>query len=345
MAEVTLRSLKKNRTILHEVLPVDTPLLFGIFVGDICNFKCKYCIQSAENDVPEKKLLVRQFLEWETFIKIADSAKKFPQRIKTVLFSSIGEPLLHPQLPDMIKYLNDINLADAYEIVTNASLLTPELGERLLDAGLTRLCISLQGLTEEKYKEICGVEINYAEFYDNIKAFYESSRGKCKLHIKTVDIALDSGEEEQFMDMYAPICDTIYIDKVVPAFKGIDYHDIVLDTEHYTEKSYRENEKVCCSKIFYTLYTLADGRIAPCCDHPQPMTYGHIDNMDLVEAWNSDRRKKFLIQHLKHRRCENGICKQCASPLEREFEEDILDGYEEEILDRIHRSCEGTEQL
>ena len=335
MAELTTRSLKKNRTVLHEVLPVDTPFLFGIFVGDICNFKCKYCIQSAESDVPEKKLLVQKFLDWDTFIKIAESAKRFPHKIKTVLFSSIGEPLLNPRLPDMIRYLNEIDLADAYEIVTNASLLTPELGEKLVDAGLTRLCISLQGITSEKYREICGADIDYLIFYENIKKFYEYSRGRCKLHIKTVDLALDEGEDKLFMEMYGSICDTIFIDKVAPVFKGVDYEGIVLDTENYTENAYREHMGVCCSPIFYTLYTLADGRIVPCCDHPQPLIYGHIDDMSLVDVWNSQKRKDFLIQHLEHHRCDNEICKQCATPLVREFEEDILDGYEDQILDKI----------
>lgn len=340
MAELTTRSLKKNRTVLHEVLPVDTPFLFGIFVGDICNFKCKYCIQSAESDVPEKKLLVKKFLDWDTFIKIAESAKRFPHKIKTVLFSSIGEPLLNPRLPDMIRYLNEIELADAYEIVTNASLLTPELGKKLVDSGLTRLCISLQGITSEKYREICGADIDYPIFYENIKKFYEYSRGRCKLHIKTVDLALDAGEDKLFMEMYDPICDTIFIDKVAPVFKGVDYEGIVLDTENYTENAYHEHMGVCCSPIFYTLYTLADGRIVPCCDHPQPLIYGHIDDMSLVDVWNSQKRKDFLIQHLEHRRCDNGICKQCATPLVREFEEDILDGYENQILDKIRGKYE-----
>lgn len=335
MAEVTTRSLKNDRTLLREVLPIDTPFLLGIFLGDICNFKCKYCIQSATDEIAEKKQLIKNFLDWETFVRIADSAKKFPKKIKTILLTSIGEPLLQPELVHMIEYMNQIDLANAYEIVTNASLLTPELGQDLIDAGLTRLCVSLQGLTAEKYDEICGVKINYDEFYHNLKHFYTYSRGKCKLHIKTVDISLEDGEEEKFFEMYEPICDTIHIDKIVPVFKGVDYQNMVLDKEAYTTDRYKENEKVCCSSTFYTLYTLADGKIAPCCDHPQPIIYGNIHEMGLVEAWNSEKRKNFLIQHLTHRRCENSICAQCAAPLAKRFESDKLDGHEEEILRRL----------
>lgn len=335
MAEVTTRSLKNERTILRDVVPVDTPFLLGIFLGDICNFKCKYCIQSADESVEEKKQLVRKFLEWETFLKIADSAKQFPKKIKTVLLTSIGEPLLHPEIVKMLEYMNRIGLADNYEIITNASMLSVDLGRQLVDAGLTRLCVSLQGLTAEKYKDVCGVEIDYDAFYQNLKSFYEYSRGKCSVHIKTVDLSLEDGEEDAFLKLYGPVCNTIYIDKVAPVFKGVDYSGIVLDGEPYTEDKYRQNAAVCCSSIFYTLYTLADGRIAPCCDHPQPVIYGDINQTGLVEAWSSENRKRFLRQHLTHKRCENGICAQCAAPLVREFDSDKLDGCEEAILARL----------
>lgn len=338
MAELTMRSQKKGRTVLKDVVPLDTPFLFGIFVGDICNFKCKYCIQSAPEGTEEKKSLIRSFLDMDTFMKIVDSAKQFPSRIKTVMLSSIGEPLLNPNVPDMLAYMKKIDLADNYEIVTNASRLSKELSKALIDSGLTRLCISMQGITKEKYKEICGYDLDFEELYNNIKFFYEYGRGKCKLHIKTVDISLDEGEDKKFLDMFSPICDTIYIDKVIPVFKGVDYSGIVMDENEFRKEKFKEFEKVCCSPIFYTLYVLADGTIAPCCDNPQPTNYGNIKEITLQEAWNGRKRRDFLIQHLEHRRCENEICAQCVAPLTREFEEDFLDGYEEEIKDKI---CKG----
>lgn len=341
MAEVTTRSLKNDRAVLRDIVPIDTPFLLGIFTGDICNFKCKYCIQSTAEGTKEKKQLVRKFSDWDTFVKIVDSAKGFPQKIKTVLLTSMGEPLLHPNIVSMLEYMRQRDLAHAYEIVTNASMLAPDLGKKLVDAGLTRLCVSLQGLTAEKYMEICGFQIDYQEFYHNLKSFYEYSKGKgggkCQVHIKTVDISLGPGEDKKFMELYSPICDTIYIDKIIPAFKGVNYKDIVQDTAPWTEDRYIANRGVCCSSIFYTLYTLPDGKIAPCCDHQQPMIYGDIHHMGLVEAWNSDIRKNFLIQHLAHKRYENAICAQCAAPLSRKFESDRLDGYEEKILERIRQ--------
>ena len=62
MAKVEIRNLKENRTVLRDVVPIDTPFLVGFFLGDICNFKCKYCIQSVEGETPETKVLKRNQL-------------------------------------------------------------------------------------------------------------------------------------------------------------------------------------------------------------------------------------------------------------------------------------------
>ena len=335
MAEIALRSEKNNRTVLKDVIPLDTPYLMGIFLGDICNFRCKYCIQSADDSTTEKKDLKRRFLDWNMFVRIVDSAKQFPHKIKKILLSSIGEPLLNPHVIEMVRYMKEVDLAGEYEIVSNASMLTKEMTEGLVDAGLTRLCLSLQGLDAETYREVCGYEVDYDTFYHNIKYFYEYSRGKCRLHIKTVDMALKDGEESRFYEMYSPICDTIHIDKVMPVFKGVDYSGIVKDTSPFTQERFAELQGLCCSPIFYTLYTLADGTVAPCCDHPQPTTFGNIMERSLPEIWNGPERKEFLLMHLNHNRCQNEICKQCHAPLNRKFDEDILDGYEEEIKHRI----------
>ena len=60
---------------------------------------------------------------------------------------------MNPKLPEMIKYLSDNNMSDRIEVTTNGSLITHGLSDRLIDAGLTRLLISIQGTTVQKYKK------------------------------------------------------------------------------------------------------------------------------------------------------------------------------------------------
>lgn len=334
MAEIRGRK-QINRTVLHEVVPLDVPFVLGIYLGDVCNFKCKYCVQSADVNSEAGKDLIRYFLDWDLFERIVDQALEFKLKIKTVMLSSIGEPLLHPNVCKMIKYMNDKNLADNYEIVSNASMLTKEMAHNLIDSGLTRLCVSVQGITTKKYKDICGYEMNIQELRDNLEEFYNYGRGRCKLHIKTVDAALDEGEEKDFFDMFSPICDTIFVDKVMPVFQGVEYDNIMLAKDEFTDDIFKRNAKICCSPIFYTLYVRPDGTIAPCCDSPQPITYGNVKTTTLVDAWNGLARLSFLMQHLRHMRSNNKVCAKCYVPIVRRFEEDFLDGYEDEIAERL----------
>ena len=88
MAEFTPRSQAQGRTVLADVVPLDTPFVLGIFVGDVCNFRCRYCVQSTTGPLYDKggqelpDDLVRKFLSWNDFEHIAQQAAAFPQKIK-----------------------------------------------------------------------------------------------------------------------------------------------------------------------------------------------------------------------------------------------------------------------
>ena len=60
-----------------------------------------------------------------------------------------GEPLLNKELPEMIKAASKEGI---YTIVsTNALAITPLLAEQLMKAGLSRIIVSIDGLSEESY--------------------------------------------------------------------------------------------------------------------------------------------------------------------------------------------------
>ena len=55
---------------------------------------------------------------------------------------------MHPKLPEFIKYARDADVADIVEMFTNGSKLEPVLNQKIVDAGLQRMNISVEGLTE-----------------------------------------------------------------------------------------------------------------------------------------------------------------------------------------------------
>ena len=157
-----------KRTKLADVLPLKTPFVIQIFPIYTCNFSCNYCIFSVDK-AKRGFISDKIIMDFDLYKKCIDDIAKFPSKVKVLRFVGIGEPLLHKNIGDMIKYANSKNIANIVELLTNGSLLTPETSKSLISAGLSRLVISLQGTTKEHYQKISGVNIDFKTFIENLK--------------------------------------------------------------------------------------------------------------------------------------------------------------------------------
>jgi MoaA/NifB/PqqE/SkfB family radical SAM enzyme len=86
-------------------------------------------------------------MKMELFKKTVDDLKEFPDKIKKIKIGNHGEPTMHPDLPKHVEYARKSGVADIVEIFTNGSKLNPKLNRELVDAGLQRINISLEGLS------------------------------------------------------------------------------------------------------------------------------------------------------------------------------------------------------
>ncbi len=107
-----------------------------------CNLDCEMCMSKAWNDVSTG------FMEWSTFGRIMEGVSKLP-RPPIVFFGGYGEPLLHPQILQMVETAKEVGCH--VEIVTNGTLLNTSTAVGLIRARLDRLWISLDGVTSKGY--------------------------------------------------------------------------------------------------------------------------------------------------------------------------------------------------
>lgn len=220
-----------NRVPLHSVVPMSVPFAIGIGPSDFCNFKCNYCFQATDKGVKDPKML--EFSDFQIIIEqIQKLLSKGNDKLKIIRFIGNGEPFLNKNIAKMVKYASQKKLADRYEITTNASLLTHELTDELVNSGLTRLIVSIQGVTEEKYKEVCKYNIDLSKLINELTYFYNQSRGNCKLMIKTVNLSVELAEEKKkFFDIFEEISDEISIENVMDACEDIDYTTLLTEEE------------------------------------------------------------------------------------------------------------------
>ncbi|MEK6234208.1 MAG: GTP 3',8-cyclase MoaA [Planctomycetales bacterium] len=138
-----------------DVMAIRGPLVDGLgrihsdlrlSVTDRCNIRCFYCMP-AENVVflPRKHLLT--FEEMERFARVAAALGIRKLRLTG------GEPLVRRDLPVLIRKLAEIPGIQDIALTTNGILLADQ-AQALKDAGLKRLNISLDVLSEEKFLQV-----------------------------------------------------------------------------------------------------------------------------------------------------------------------------------------------
>ncbi|MGM0603441.1 MAG: GTP 3',8-cyclase MoaA [Bacillota bacterium] len=117
-----------------------------VSVTDRCNLRCRYCM--PEDGIADKSH--QKILSYEELEKIISTAAQLGV---TNIRLTGGEPLVRKDLDYLIKKINRIKNIKDISITTNGVLL-PQLGEKLKNAGLDRVNISLDTLDSEKFNFI-----------------------------------------------------------------------------------------------------------------------------------------------------------------------------------------------
>lgn len=321
--------MNTNRVELYKQLPLETPFSIHIFPSYYCNFRCNYCLHSLSKEELEKKRFYKQYMDMNVFCKAIDGVKEFNNNVKALVFAGHGEPLLHPNIAEMVAYAKKTGKFDRIEIVTNGAMLTYELSDKLISAGLDRLRISLQGVNADKYREVSNTVIDIDKYIDRLRYFYEH-KIDTEVYIKIIDVALDNKEEEkEFYDIFSMISDITAIEYAIPFVKEIDYSNVG-ELSNKCKQGHKHISNIC-SMPFYMMVVQPNGDVVPCCSTDVPMIFGNVKKKSMKEIWDSK------IHYLCMKRQLGGvdkipICKECSVPAFGLQEGDYLDGYEEDIL-------------
>jgi len=94
-----------------------------------------------------------------------------------------GEPFLNKRLADMIAYARQAKHIEYIDTTTNGTFLSPERVGPVLEAGLDKINISVDGMTEETYAQFTGVKFDFKKFVGNVKWLYDN-KGACEVVVK-----------------------------------------------------------------------------------------------------------------------------------------------------------------
>ncbi len=322
-----------KRQYLKDVIPLETPYAVYIFPTNLCNFMCNYCGHSLGLEKMKQKYdFCAENMSMNTYQRIIDQLKEFPDKLKVISLTGHGEPLINHELAKMIDYAKRSNVTERIETISNASLLTHELSERLVDAGLDCIRISIQGLSTEKYKDVCKRNIDFLKLVEEIEYLYEHKK-QCEIFVKVMDLALEEGEEEKFYKIFYPISDRMYIEQCRPVYSGVKLTEqIECKEDRYGRK---HEPRIVCPLCFYMIGIHPNGDVSPCETIYKPLTLGNIYKDTLIHMWNSEKNREFQKMQLRGERLRNIGCIECCAPDDVAHPEDVLDGSEKELIERL----------
>jgi MoaA/NifB/PqqE/SkfB family radical SAM enzyme len=127
------------------------PVCLYLEVTNRCNLLCETCPRTFEALEPPADM------NWDLFTRIVDQAP----RVKRAVLHGVGEPMLVPELPRMIRYLKDRGIYVLFN--TNGTLLREKRFSQLIESGLDELRVSLDGADAKTYAAVRG-----RPFFDRI---------------------------------------------------------------------------------------------------------------------------------------------------------------------------------
>ena len=147
-----------------------------ISVTDRCNFRCRYCMPRERFGEEHTFLPRRAYLSFEEIRKVVNACK--PLGLEKVRITG-GEPLLRPNLEELISNLKESGVEIA--LTTNASLLSGQV-ERLAEAGLDRVTVSLDALDPKTHAQMTDSSIPVETVLDGIGAAVSAGLSPVKVN-------------------------------------------------------------------------------------------------------------------------------------------------------------------
>ena len=278
------------------------PLHLDIGITNICNLECTFCART--HLVKDGRFRDAKNMDMGLYKKIIDEAVELGTY--SINLNLLNEPLINPNLVEMIKYAKQKGIIDVH-FHSHGGLLTEKKANELLESGLDKLLISIDTPSKEKYEKI-RVLSKFDDVVTNLKRFKELRDERKLLNpliksnfIQFRDITKD--EIERNIEFGLSLSDCVGLQEFVdPTFTiGKD-------------KKYSEDYKssFVCQQPFTRLSIIEDGRVSPCClDHQTEMIIGDLTSQTILEVWNSEKMKEFRTIQKNGRFFEVSTCKNC----------------------------------
>ncbi len=264
-------------------------------ITNVCNLDCSFCHKTSR----EKKLMTE-----DEFERLTD---RLCGKTKYLYFHLMGEPTLHPSLPEFIDRAKEKGFLPM--LTTNGSTLG-EKGALLLEHLPYKISISL-------HAPEANPRFADPSYLDNCLTFAKnaSQRG-CIVALRLWNLGSDADNSdilrrlhEEFPGIWTPVRGGSS-EKLAPKLflewgERFDWPD-----EAIPERD--ENYELFCYALRDHAGILVDGTVVPCClDADGRLSLGNLFESELEDILSSPRAKA-IFDGFSHRRASESFCRKCG---------------------------------
>lgn len=261
-------------------------------ISNVCNMNCSFC--HGHSRAPRQ-------MSMEEFGLILDKLTDYTQYI---YYHLMGEPLIHPLLPDFIRLAGKHGYKSM--ITTNGTLLSDRQDE-LLSAGVHKVNISLHSFED-------GHDEDFVRYICEIADFAKSAAGAGTIVcFRLWNKGFDNGKNEFALNVLKENIPGDWVDNT----RGIRIRDkifIEMDERFEWPDSNAEIQgtKFYCYGLKSQFGILADGTVVPCClDSDGIINLGNIFTEDLNTILLS-KRALAMRDGFQCGKATEDLCKRCG---------------------------------
>jgi radical SAM protein with 4Fe4S-binding SPASM domain len=302
--------LSKNR---QRPTWVALPSSIAIEPTTSCNLRCPECPSGLRSFTRPTGML-----EVSLFEKVIEEVKSHVFYL-TLYFQ--GEPYLHPQFLELVRTASKRKMYVTTS--TNAHYLTEENARKTVESGLDRLIISIDGTTQETYKQyrVGGQIEKVLEGTRNIVAWkkkLKSTKPFVVFQFLVVRPNEHQVEDAKRLAKKMGVDDIVF--KTAQIYEYEKGSDLIPKNEqfsrykHQIDGTYSIKNQLLnqCWKMWQSCVVTWDGKVVPCCfdkDASHPM--GNLQKNSFREVWHSEAYQTFR-QSLLVSRDQIDICQNCT---------------------------------
>lgn len=277
-----------------------------------CPMRCVMCART--NNMKRDEGL----MDFETFKTVIDQfVAVSPEKARTedTWLHHFGESLVHPEFGRLVRYAVSKGVKACMSI--NPIMLAPATADELLDTGISKLYISLDGHDDESFYKIRGVKDAYVKSKANLLEFLRKKQERgLKTHI--VLSMINFGMNRKSIEKQRAYWESVpgideYLCKAFITWNG-DAPDVnkLADEPIDIDAQRKTFPTPACNVPWETLSVTWDGEVVPCCfDYDKKYPLGNLKDATLAEIWNGERmqalRREFMANDV-----QNPLCKNCT---------------------------------